>query len=84
MSELCSRLKKVHQKLPRYATGGTPEEKMAKRNRKERRKHLQPELGTEKKDRQLITELDLVEPTENADEPQEKTGFAAFKAGYEA
>ena len=56
---------------------------MGKKDRKERRKHLQPELGTEKKDRQLISELDLVAPTENAEHTEELTGFAAFKAGYE-
>lgn len=42
---------------------------MAKQNRKERRKHLQPQIGTEKKDKQLISELKLVKPTENAAEP---------------
>lgn len=57
---------------------------MAKRDRKERRIHLQPQLGTEKKDKQLISELDLVAPKENAPHDEPKTGLAAFKEGYAA
>ncbi len=61
---------------------------MAKKDRKQRRKHLQPEHGSEKQHHQLITELGLVSETENDPEygkvTPENNSVAKFLADYRA
>lgn len=53
---------------------------MASQNRKQRRKHLQPDAA--KKEEGLFAELELAKPTENA--PQEKPQPEGFAASYQA
>ncbi len=61
---------------------------MAKKDRKQRRKHLQPEIGTEKKDQQLISELGLVSPKENLSPEKTQTeknnSYMKFVSDYRA
>lgn len=57
---------------------------MANQNRKQRRKHLQPQVGTEQKDKQLISELNLAAPKENRSVVQENTRIGGFLRDYRA